>query len=125
LEHDDGPEDEGLRRDFSWSFTPIIVEWKRGDFDNELVEISHAQASKIIDYSPGVLADDAAWPTQGHGAIRNHQRSAVATRVAQDSRNAKSPRARSPAPLIVPARLSTIIDDLPMAEPVTTPSSGS
>ena len=50
LEHDDGPEDEGLRRDFSWSFTPIIVEWKRGDFDDELVEVSHAQASKIIEY---------------------------------------------------------------------------
>ena len=48
--HDDGPEDEGLRRDFSWSFTPIIVEWKRGDFDDELVEVSHAQASKIIEY---------------------------------------------------------------------------
>jgi hypothetical protein len=50
LEHDDGPEDEGLQRDFGWSFTPIIVEWKRGEFDDELVEVSHAQASKIIEY---------------------------------------------------------------------------
>ncbi len=50
LEHDDGPDDEGLRRDFSWSFTPIIVEWKRGNFDDELVEVSHAQAGKIIEY---------------------------------------------------------------------------
>jgi hypothetical protein len=47
---DDGYTDEGLRRDFSWSFTPIIVEWQRGDFDDELVEVSHAQASKIIEY---------------------------------------------------------------------------
>jgi hypothetical protein len=39
-----------LRRDFSWSFTPIIVEWQRSDFDDELVEVSHAQASKIIEY---------------------------------------------------------------------------
>jgi len=50
LEHDDGPEDEGLRRELSWSFTPIIVEWKHGDFDDDLVEVSHAQASKIIEY---------------------------------------------------------------------------
>ena len=27
LEHDDGPEDETLRRDFSWIFTPAIAEW--------------------------------------------------------------------------------------------------
>jgi hypothetical protein len=45
--------DEGLRRDFSWSFTPIIVEWQRGDFDDELVEVSHAQAGEIIEYFRG------------------------------------------------------------------------
>ena len=50
LEHDDGPEDEGLRKDLSWSFTPLIAEWKRGEFDDELVEVSHAQASRIIAY---------------------------------------------------------------------------
>ena len=50
LEHDDGPEDETLRRDFSWYFTPAIAGWKRGDLSYELVEVSHAQASKIIEY---------------------------------------------------------------------------
>jgi hypothetical protein len=50
LEHDDGPSDEGLSDDFSWSFTPVIVEWERGDFANELVEVSHEQAEKIIGY---------------------------------------------------------------------------
>jgi hypothetical protein len=50
LEHDDGPEDEMLRKDFSWEFTPAIVEWKRGDLSYELVEVSHEQASKIIEY---------------------------------------------------------------------------
>jgi hypothetical protein len=51
LEFDsDGFTDEGLRRDFSWSFTPIIVEWERSDFDDELVEVSHEQASRIIEY---------------------------------------------------------------------------
>jgi len=50
LEHEDGPSDEGLRKDFSWAFSPAIVEWKHGDLDDELVEVSHAQASKIIQY---------------------------------------------------------------------------
>ena len=51
LEFDgNGFTDETLRRDFSWSFTPIIIEWKRGDFAYELIEVSHAQASKIIEY---------------------------------------------------------------------------
>lgn len=50
LEHDDGPSDEGLRKDFSWDFTPLIVEWERGDFGQELIEVSHEQASKIIEY---------------------------------------------------------------------------
>jgi hypothetical protein len=50
LEHDDGPSDEGLSDDFSWSFTPVIVEWERGDFANELVEVSHERASEIIEY---------------------------------------------------------------------------
>jgi hypothetical protein len=51
LEFDgNGFTDETLRRDFSWSFTPIIIEWKHGDFAYELVEVSHAQASKIIEY---------------------------------------------------------------------------
>jgi hypothetical protein len=46
----DGFADEGLRRDFSWDFTPAIVEWEHGDFTYELVEVSHEQASKIIEY---------------------------------------------------------------------------
>jgi len=50
LQHDDGPADESLRRDFSWKFTPVIVEWERGDFGEELVEVSHEQAEKIIEY---------------------------------------------------------------------------
>jgi hypothetical protein len=50
LEHDNGPSDEALRKDFSWQFTPVIVEWERGDFADELVEVSHEQAEKIIQY---------------------------------------------------------------------------
>ena len=50
LEHDDGPSDEGLRVDFSWKFTAVIAEWEHGDFDDELVEVSHERASEIIEY---------------------------------------------------------------------------
>jgi hypothetical protein len=50
LEHDDGPSEEALQEDFSWTFTPVIAEWERGDFDDELIEVSHEQASKIIEY---------------------------------------------------------------------------
>ena len=50
LEHNDGPSDEALQEDFGWKFTPVIVEWERGDFDDELIEVSHEQASEIIEY---------------------------------------------------------------------------
>jgi hypothetical protein len=50
LEHDDGPSDESLRKDFSWGFSPAIVDWEHGSYDEELVEVSHGQASKIIEY---------------------------------------------------------------------------
>jgi hypothetical protein len=40
----------GLRKDFSWAFTPAIVEWKHGDFADELVEVSHEQAERIVQY---------------------------------------------------------------------------
>jgi hypothetical protein len=45
-----GYTDEGLRVDFSWKFTPVIAEWERGDFSNELVEVSHERASEIVEY---------------------------------------------------------------------------
>jgi hypothetical protein len=51
LEFDgDGFTDEGLRKDFSWAFTTAIVEWKHGDLGQELVEVSHEQVGKIIEY---------------------------------------------------------------------------
>jgi hypothetical protein len=50
LEHDDGPEDERMRRDLSWKRTPIIVEWEHESYEHELVQVSHEQASKIGEY---------------------------------------------------------------------------
>lgn len=59
LEHDDGPSDEGLGDDYSWSSTPVIAEWEHGDFSNDLVEVSHEQADKIVQYFRGQ------WDPQG------------------------------------------------------------
>jgi hypothetical protein len=51
LEFDgDGFTDEGLTRGFAWEFTPAIVDWEHGSYDEELIEVSHAQAEKIIQY---------------------------------------------------------------------------
>ena len=50
LEHDDGASDEALRKDFSWMATPVIVEWERGDFADELIGVNHEQAERIIQY---------------------------------------------------------------------------
>jgi len=51
LEFDgDGFTDEALRRDFSWEFPPAIIDWEHGSYDEELVEVSHEQAEKIIRY---------------------------------------------------------------------------
>ena len=52
---------KGLRNDFSWKFTPAIAEWEHGDFTYDLVEVSHAQASKIIEYFRG----SGVWPARG------------------------------------------------------------
>lgn len=41
--------DEGLRRDLTWSPTPLIAGWQRGDMTVELVEISADQAAPLIE----------------------------------------------------------------------------
>ena len=50
LEYDNGWEDEGLHRDMSWRRTSLIVEQEHGSLDEQLVEVSHEQASKIVQY---------------------------------------------------------------------------
>ena len=46
---DGGFEDEGFQRDLTWKFTPVIVEWERGDFSLELEEISEEKAERIVE----------------------------------------------------------------------------
>ncbi|HEX5189911.1 MAG TPA: hypothetical protein VFW16_10240 [Streptosporangiaceae bacterium] len=50
LEHDDGPEDEGLQKDMGWHRTSLIVEHEHGGSDEDLVQVSHEQASRIVEY---------------------------------------------------------------------------
>jgi hypothetical protein len=50
LEHDDGPEDEGLYKDGGWRWTSMIVEHENGSTDEDLVNVSHEQARKIAQY---------------------------------------------------------------------------
>lgn len=53
LEHDDGPEDEGLNvneEDLSWSRTSLLIEAEHGNGEVDLMEVSHEQASKIVQY---------------------------------------------------------------------------
>jgi hypothetical protein len=50
LRYDNGWEDEGMHKDLSWHRTPIIAEWERSSYDNDLVEVSHEQAGRIVAY---------------------------------------------------------------------------
>jgi hypothetical protein len=57
LEHDDGPEDEALYKDMGWRWTSMLVEHENGCCDEDLVEVSHAQARKIVQHLRKRFAD--------------------------------------------------------------------
>jgi hypothetical protein len=47
---DDGEfHDEAIARDMTWMFTPLIVEWERGESTPDLVEVPEDEANQIID----------------------------------------------------------------------------
>ena len=46
---DGGFIDEGLHRDMTWKRTPLIVEWERAEATDDLVEVSEAEAERIIE----------------------------------------------------------------------------
>jgi hypothetical protein len=51
LRYDNGWEDEALNRDMSWRRTSLLIEKEHGSTDHgELVEVSHEQASRIVEY---------------------------------------------------------------------------
>jgi hypothetical protein len=48
-EQDGAQADEGIRRDMTWSHTPLIAGWERGDTTIELVEINADDAERVIE----------------------------------------------------------------------------
>ena len=44
-----GFRDEALDRSMNWQFTPLIVEWKRAESTDDLVEVSEEEAERIIE----------------------------------------------------------------------------
>ena len=46
---DGGFQDEALGRDLSWQFTPVIVEWKRAESTDDLVQVTEDEANRIIE----------------------------------------------------------------------------
>ncbi len=48
--HDNGEfHDEALAQDMTWLFTPLIVEWERGESTPNLVEVTEDEANRIIE----------------------------------------------------------------------------
>lgn len=41
--------DEVFSRDLKWEFSPLLYAWERGDGDNQLHEISEAEAQEIVE----------------------------------------------------------------------------
>lgn len=48
-----GFQDEALNRDLQWRFTPVIVEWKRAESTDDLVEVTGEEAEQIIEQFRG------------------------------------------------------------------------
>jgi len=44
-----GFRDEALEKDMSWRFSPAIVEWKRAESSEDLIEIPHGEAEELIE----------------------------------------------------------------------------
>lgn len=45
---DEGRDDQAFTRDLKWEHTGTLYSWERGDGDNQLFEISEAEADEIV-----------------------------------------------------------------------------
>jgi hypothetical protein len=45
---DNGRRDEVFSRNLAWEFTPLLYSYERGNGDNELFEITEAEANEIV-----------------------------------------------------------------------------
>jgi hypothetical protein len=48
VQDDEGQEDQIFSRDLKWEFSPLLYSWERGDGDNQLYEITEAEADEIV-----------------------------------------------------------------------------
>jgi hypothetical protein len=46
---DEGQEDQVFSRDLKWEFSPLLYSYERGDGDNQLYEITEAEANRIVE----------------------------------------------------------------------------
>ena len=49
IEHDGGEHDEQFGHDLAWTRSPLLYAYERGNGDNQLVEISAAEAERIVE----------------------------------------------------------------------------
>lgn len=47
-EDDEGQDDQQFGQDLKWTPSPLLYAWERGDGDNQLYEISEAEALEIV-----------------------------------------------------------------------------
>jgi hypothetical protein len=48
VEDEDGQDDQQFGQDLQWTHSPLLYSWERGDGDNQLYEISEAEADEIV-----------------------------------------------------------------------------
>jgi hypothetical protein len=46
---DGGRSDEAFTRNLTWEFSPALIAAERGDLQNEFIEISEAEANRIVE----------------------------------------------------------------------------
>lgn len=48
MEDEHGQDDQQFGHDLKWTHSPLLYSWERGDGDNQLFEISEAEADEIV-----------------------------------------------------------------------------
>ena len=49
IEGDDAEHDEEFGRDLTWTRSPLLYSYERGNLDNQLVKISEDEADRIVE----------------------------------------------------------------------------
>ena len=57
LHHDAGDEDQAFTRNLRWESTDTLRSYERGNLDNELYEITEAEADEIVAWIRRIVAE--------------------------------------------------------------------